>query len=155
MTGTPMFSFQQLTAMSMGELALALMLLRDCRFSATGTAIRLQNFFKVPVTAEETRMLYTRLVERGWLDVAEPDPARREMVDGARHLCLTAFTAFIRTVDEGHGALELSLIASLATHRIREVAEETGFAAAEGEEDDEEDDAEGGDAPPGGGRYDA
>lgn len=154
MIGTPMFSFQQLTTMSMGELSLALMLLRDCRFSATGFANRLQSFFNVPVTAEEARNLYTRLVEMGWIDVGEPDPARREVVDGARHLTLAAFTAFIRSVDEGHGALELSLIASLATHRIREAAEEAGFDPNVGEEDDDEDDAEG-KGSPGGGRYDA
>ncbi|WP_207792424.1 hypothetical protein, partial [Polymorphobacter multimanifer] len=62
------------------------------------------------------------VISVGW--ILQPKPNRRSPManrDLHHHLghdLLAAFTALIRLVDEGHGALEISLLFSLASRRL-------------------------------------
>ena len=111
-------SFEDLSAVSIGELGLGIMLLRG----GTGGLARLAEGFaeycRCPVAVPDVRKIYTRMVERHWV---ETDPAHADRIIVTREghdLLLASFTALIRLVDEGHGALEISLLFSLASRRL-------------------------------------
>lgn len=111
-------SFDDLSAVSIGELGLGIMLLRDGSGGLARMAESFAGYFRCPVAVPEVRTIYTRMVERHWL-VVDPANADRMIVTREGHdLLLASFTALIRLVDEGHGALEISLLFSLASRRL-------------------------------------
>ena len=110
--------FDALSAVTIGELGLGIMLLRDGSGGLQRLAERFGEYFRLPVDVPDVRRIYTRMVERHWIAV---DPATAERITVTREghdLLLASFTALIRLVDEGHGALEISLLFSLASRRL-------------------------------------
>lgn len=113
-----MFGLSDLAPVSIGELGLGIMLLRNGAGGIPRLADDLATYFRCPVAEPEVRTIYTRMVERHWVAV---DPANADSIIVTREghdLLLAAFTALIRLVDEGHGALEISLLFSLASRRL-------------------------------------
>jgi hypothetical protein len=116
----PDYGFDELSSVTIGELGLGIMLLRG----SDATLVRLTDAFaaycRCPVELAQVRTLYARMIEREWI---APDPANADRITVTRYghdLVLAAFTALIRLVDEGHGALEISLLFSLASRRLND-----------------------------------
>lgn len=97
---------------------MGIMLLRDGETDVDTLAIGFCDYFRTKVMPGEIRTLYTRMVERNWIAVDASDSRRIVVTEAGHALLLSAFTGLIRLVDEGHGALEISLLFSLATRRL-------------------------------------
>ena len=114
----PDFGFDELASVTIGELGLGIMLLRGNDATLVKLTDDFAGYCRCPATLPEVRTIYTRMIERQWIAA---DPAVVGRITVTRHghdLLLAAFTALIRLVDEGHGALEISLLFSLASRRL-------------------------------------
>lgn len=112
------FGFGELSSVTIGELGLGIMLLRGNDATLVKLTDDFAGYCRCPATLAEVRTVYTKMIERQWI---EPDPAVAGRIVVTRYghdLLLAAFTALIRLVDEGHGALEISLLFSLASRRL-------------------------------------
>ena len=119
-----MLTFQILKQLSMADVSIGLLLLHDESHCALSLAVHLSRLCDMPVAETDTAPVLAALVASDQFPVAtapdghvayRPTPAGRQRI-------LDAFTSFVRVADLGHGALELSLIASLATRRIEDAA---------------------------------
>jgi hypothetical protein len=111
-------SFDDLSAVTIGELGLGIMLLRGGSEGLARIADNFAGYFRCPVAVPEVRTLYTRMVERHWVETDGSHADRIIVTREGHDLLLASFTALIRLVDEGHGALEISLLFSLASRRL-------------------------------------
>lgn len=110
--------FEKLTTVTIGELGMGIMLLRDGSLSVEKLAENFSGYCRCVALPTDVRALYTRMVERQLVAV-DPKHSRLIQVTKEGHdLLLASFTALIRLVDEGHGALEISLLFSLASRRL-------------------------------------
>lgn len=110
--------FETLSAVTIGELGLGIMLLRDGSLGIDKLADAFSGHFRADVSNADVRTLYTRMVERHWISSDAAVPGGICVTRDGHDLLLAAFTALIRLVDEGHGALEISLLFSLASKRL-------------------------------------
>jgi hypothetical protein len=110
--------FDDLALVTIGELGLGIMLLRNSGVGLVRLTDDFAGYFRCPVALADVRTLYTRMVERHWVEVDPADADRILVTHRGHDLLLAAFTALIRLVDEGHGALEISLLFSLASRRL-------------------------------------
>lgn len=111
-------AFDDLASVTIGELGLGIMLLRKSGAGLVRHTDDFASYFRCPVALVDVRTLYTRMVERQWVAVDPGDADRIVVTRHGHDLLLAAFTALIRLVDEGHGALEISLLFSLASRRL-------------------------------------
>lgn len=111
-------NFEQLSAVTIGELGMGIMLLRDGSISSEQLARNFTAYFRCPAVPADVRALYTRMVERHLVTVDPEHGTLIHVTKEGHDLLLASFTALIRLVDEGHGALEISLLFSLASRRL-------------------------------------
>jgi hypothetical protein len=114
----PPGDFGLLSAVTIGELGLGIVLLRGCGGGLDRLSDSFAECFRCPVPAPELRTIYTRMVERNWVAVDPADAAQIRVTSAGESLLLASFSALIRLLDEGHGALEISLLFSLASKRL-------------------------------------
>jgi hypothetical protein len=115
-------TFQILKSLSMADMSVALLLLHDESHCAQSLAVHLNRLCDMPVRESDTAPVLEALVRRRQFRIAAGDDGQPVHLPtpGGRQRILDAFTSFVRVADLGHGALELSLVASLATRRIEE-----------------------------------
>lgn len=114
----PEADFEKLSSVTIGELGMGIMLLRDGSLSIDKLAENFSGYCRCVALPADVRALYTRMVERHFVAV---DPLHSQLIQVTREghdLLLASFAALIRLVDEGHGALEISLLFSLASRRL-------------------------------------
>jgi len=117
-------TFHILKSLSMADISVGLLLLHDESHCARSLALHLSRLCDMPVAETDTAPVLAALLRDEQFLAEEgadgeliylPTPAGRQRI-------LDAFTSFVRVADLGHGALELSLVANLATRRIEEAA---------------------------------
>lgn len=126
-----MLTFQILKSLSMADVSVGLLLLHDESHSAQSLAMHLSHLCDMPVAESDTAPILEGLV-RDCQFRAATAPEGHEIylpTPEGRQRILDAFTSFVRIADLGHGALELSLVASLATRRIEEAQDPSPPAA--------------------------
>lgn len=114
----PLGDFGLLSAVTIGELGLGMVLLRGGGGGIERLSDSFAESFRCPVPAPELRTIYTRMVERNWVAVDPADAAQIRVTSAGERLMLASFTALIRLLDEGHGLIEISLLFSLASKRL-------------------------------------
>lgn len=114
----PLADFGLLSAVTIGELGLGMVLLRGGRGGVDSLSDSFAESFRCPVPAPELRTIYTRMVERNWVAVDPADAEQVRVTSAGESLMLASFTALIRLLDEGHGLIEISLLFSLASKRL-------------------------------------
>jgi hypothetical protein len=114
----PFGDFGLLSAVTIGELGLGMVLLRGGGGGIDRLSDSFAESFRCPVPAPELRTIYTRMIERNWVAVDPADAALVRVTKAGESIMLASFTALIRLLDEGHGAIEISLLFSLASKRL-------------------------------------
>ena len=114
----PLPDFAVLSGVTIGELGMGIMLMRDGGGGLPALGEHFSDYFRCQAPREEVRTIYTRMVERNWVAVDTVDADHITVTTAGQDLMLASFTSLIRLVDEGHGALEISLLFSLASKRL-------------------------------------
>jgi hypothetical protein len=114
----PLPDFAVLSGVTIGELGMGIMLMRDGGGGLPALGEHFSDYFRCHAPREDVRKIYTRMVERNWVAVDPVDADHITVTTTGQDLMLASFTSLIRLVDEGHGALEISLLFSLASKRL-------------------------------------
>lgn len=143
-----MLTFQILKSLSMADISVGLLLLHDESHCARSLAVHLSRLCDMPVAETDTAPVLAALLHDEQFRVEQNEDGQPVYlpIPAGRQRILDAFTSFLRVADLGHGALELSLVASLATRRIEEAAprkprsRQRGARKPANEEDKDDDD---------------
>lgn len=108
-------SFEDSAGMTIMEVGIALMLLRDDQTSLLAMADEFEMHWRSTVTPEELVPCYRRMIERAWLE-PHPTQSDRMMVTGkGKATAYTAFCSFVRLVDPTGDYFKASIVFSLTT----------------------------------------
>ena len=114
----PLPDFAALSGVTIGELGMGIMLMRGEGGGLPALGEHFSGYFRCHAPREDVRTIYTRMVERNWVAIDPVDADQITITAAGQDMMLASFTSLIRLVDEGHGALEISLLFSLASKRL-------------------------------------
>jgi hypothetical protein len=94
--------FADVGSLSITELCIAFMVMRDRNAAADDMAEQLECWFDLPVRTEDVAPSLARMVERAWIAHHPLYPHRLVVTDAGEDVAYRAFTGLLRLVDEGN-----------------------------------------------------
>jgi hypothetical protein len=110
--------FSSVGPLSITQLCIAFMVMRDGSEAASGMAEQLECWFDIPVNADDVAPSLARMIERKWIQRHPIHPSRLILTDAGEAVAHSAFQGFVRFVDEGNHRWEAGMMWQLARTRL-------------------------------------
>lgn len=114
--GRPIFG--DVGTLSITELCIAFMVMRDSNGTADDMAEQLECWFELPVGADDVAPSLARMIERAWIAPHPLHSNRLVLTEVGEAVAHSAFQGFVRFVDEGNHRWEAGMMWQLARTRL-------------------------------------
>lgn len=113
-----MTPFADVGTLSITELCIVFMVMRDGNGAVDDMAEQLECWFGVPVSGDDVAPSLARMIKRDWIAHHPTHPSRLVMTDAGEAVAYSAFQGFVRFVDEGNHRWEAGMMWQLARTRL-------------------------------------
>jgi hypothetical protein len=110
--------FADVGTLSVTELCIAFMVMREGNGAADDMAEQLECWFGLPVGVDDVAPSLARMIERDWIARHPTQPTRLVLTDAGEVVAHRAFEGFVRFVDEGNHRWEAGMMWQLARTRL-------------------------------------
>ena len=113
-------AFRDSGSMSVMEIGMVMLLMRRGSAALEDFADTFSVQFKTPVSVDDLRPCYTRMLERRWIEAHPTEPPRMLVTSAGEDLTFAAFAGFVRLVDPGGQYFKASIIFGMSTRQRAE-----------------------------------
>ena len=113
-------AFGDSAGMTIMEVGMAIMLMRRGSAELDEFAGSFANHFKTPVSADDLRPCYTRMLERRWIEPHPTEPPRVLVTSAGEDVTYAAFAGFVRMIDPTGEYFKASIIYAMTTRQHEE-----------------------------------